>query len=75
MVGPWRAVARTLRPRWARWLNDSNLIDTLLRAHAFREVADARVPEHALFYAYGIWQVNRVSGANMVQEQAAGVEE
>lgn len=52
--GPERA---TLRAVWAPRLNDRGLFRDLEDAFAFREVTNARVPEHAPFTVYGIWIV------------------
>jgi hypothetical protein len=44
-----------LRAAWAGRLNDRGLFRDLEDAFAFREVTNARVPEHAPFTVYGIW--------------------
>ena len=44
-----------LRATWACRLNDRGLFGVLEDALAFRDVTDARVPEHAPFTVYGIW--------------------
>ena len=46
-----------LRATWAARLNDRGLVGVLEDAFAFREVTDARVPEHAPLTVYGIWMV------------------
>jgi hypothetical protein len=43
-----------LAPRWAPRLSRYHLFDTAADALAFRETADARVPEHAPFFVYAI---------------------
>lgn len=48
----------TLSAAWARRLNDRGLFRHLEDAFAFREVTNARVPEHAPFTVYGIWIVS-----------------
>ncbi len=40
--------------RWARRLNDFGLMMTIDDAEAFAEACDARVPEHAPFFVYGL---------------------
>jgi hypothetical protein len=46
-----------LRARWGRRLNESHLFGSIGEALAFREVADARVPEHAPFFVYRLYLV------------------
>lgn len=46
-----------LRLAWAPRLNDRGLFHVVEDAFAFRELTDARVPEHAPFSVYGIWYV------------------
>lgn len=46
-----------LRARWGPRLNESHLFSSIGDALAFREVADARVPEHAPFFVYGLYLV------------------
>lgn len=49
--------AASLAPVWAPLLNQWHLFDRMADAAAFAEVTDERVPEHAPFFAYGIYQV------------------
>jgi hypothetical protein len=44
-----------LRSEWGPKLNDHHLFTQLEPARAFRRLTDARVPEHAPFYVYGIY--------------------
>ena len=46
-----------LRTRWARALNEYHLFRTLDDALSYRQLTDARVPEHAPFAVIGIWRV------------------
>ena len=51
----YRAEERAaLAPRWAPRLSRYHLFDAAADALAFRETADARVPEHAPFFVYAI---------------------
>lgn len=45
----------TLRKFWASRLNGNHLFDAFDDASRFREMTDARVPEHAPFAVYGLW--------------------
>jgi hypothetical protein len=49
--------AASLAPTWAPLLNQWHLFDDPGDATAFEAVTAARVPEHAPFYAYGIYQL------------------
>jgi hypothetical protein len=49
--------AASLAPVWAPLLNKWHLFDNLGDATAFADVTEKRVPEHAPFYAYGIYQL------------------
>lgn len=49
--------AASLAPAWAPLLNDWHLFGSPEHATAFAEVTDRRVPEHAPFYGYGIYQL------------------
>ena len=42
---------------WASRLNEFGLLARLEDAVQFRQVSDARVPEHAPFWIYGIWRM------------------
>ncbi|HXH85088.1 MAG TPA: hypothetical protein VNN07_19420 [Candidatus Tectomicrobia bacterium] len=50
--------AAALVARWAPRLNRWHLFDDPQDALAFREVADARIPEHAPFFVYGLYLVD-----------------
>jgi hypothetical protein len=47
-----------LRVRWGRRLNDHGLFGSIGDALAFRAVTDARVPEHAPFFVYGLYLID-----------------
>jgi hypothetical protein len=49
--------AASLAPTWAPLLNEWHLFDDPADAIAFEAVTAARVPEHAPFYGYGIYQL------------------
>jgi hypothetical protein len=49
--------AASLAPVWAPLLNESHLFDDPEDAIAFAAVTAERVPEHAPFFAYGIYQL------------------
>jgi len=49
--------AASLAPVWAPRLNEWHLFDNPEHATAFAAVTDQRVPEHAPFYGYGIYQL------------------
>jgi hypothetical protein len=49
--------AVSLAPPWVPLLNERHLFGTPEDAAAYVEVTDRRVPEHAPFYAYGIYQL------------------
>jgi hypothetical protein len=49
--------AASLAPVWAPLLNTWHLFDNLGDATAFADVTEQRVPEHAPFFAYGIYQL------------------
>jgi hypothetical protein len=49
--------AAALAPAWAPLLNQWHLFDNPADATAFAAVTDQRVPEHAPFYVYGIYQL------------------
>jgi hypothetical protein len=51
------AEAASLLPVWASLLNKWHLFDNADDATAFAAVTDRRVPEHAPFFAYGIYQL------------------
>ena len=52
-----------LAPIWAGHLNDHHLFQDENQAVAFSKTLDERVPEHAPFYAYGLWQVPQGTSA------------
>jgi hypothetical protein len=64
--------AASLTPVWAPLLNEWHLFSTLADATAYAEVTDQRVPEHAPFYAYGIYavQLSRDRGPRLGRDQA-----
>jgi len=49
--------AASLAPVWAPLLNEWHLFGNPDDAEAYAYVTDKRVPEHAPFYAYGIYQL------------------
>ena len=49
--------AASLAPVWAPLLNQWHLFDNFDDATAYADVTEKRVPEHAPFYAYGIYQL------------------
>jgi hypothetical protein len=49
--------AASLAPAWAPLLNEWHLFDNPEDATAFAAITERRVPEHAPFYAYGIYQL------------------
>jgi hypothetical protein len=49
--------AASLAPVWAPLLNQWHLFDNPDDATAYADVTEKRVPEHAPFYAYGIYQL------------------
>jgi len=50
--------AASLTPPWAPLLNEWHLFGNVADATAFAAVTAARVPEHAPFYVYGIYQLS-----------------
>jgi hypothetical protein len=53
---PWEAAS--LAPVWAPLLNEWHLFGNPEDATAFAAVTEKRVPEHAPFFAYGIYQLS-----------------
>jgi hypothetical protein len=49
--------AASLAPAWAPRLNEWHLFGTAEDAMAYADITDKRVPEHAPFYGYGIYQL------------------
>ena len=49
--------AASLAPVWAPLLNEWHLFGNPDDAEAYADVTDKRVPEHAPFYAYGVYQL------------------
>ena len=47
----------SLRAKWASRINEHGLLADPSDATSFRSMTDRRVPEHAPFEVYGIWQV------------------
>ncbi len=54
--------AAGLRATWASALNAHHLFDDLEKALAFRELTEARVPEHAPFFVYALRRLVQVRG-------------
>jgi hypothetical protein len=50
-------VTASLAPVWAPLLNEWHLFDNPGDAATYADVTDQRVPEHAPFYAYGLYQL------------------
>ena len=50
-----------LRARFGQRLNEHHLFAAREDAEAFRGLTDRRVPEHAPFSVYGLWEVARLS--------------
>ena len=48
---------------WADRLNDHHLFEEEEHAIAFSNLSDGRIPEHAPFYAYGIWHLPETTSA------------
>jgi hypothetical protein len=46
-----------LAAEWAQYLNRRHLFDDLQRAFQFRELTNARVPEHAPFFVIRLWLI------------------
>jgi hypothetical protein len=53
-----------LRAQWGPHLNDHHLFRDAARALEFRTITDERVPEHAPFFAYGLYEVRRASSGS-----------
>jgi hypothetical protein len=49
-----------LRGRWAPCLNEYHLFPLFEAAEEFVKFSDARSPEHAPFYVYGLWRVSEL---------------
>jgi hypothetical protein len=49
---------RTLRAQWQSRLNAHHLFDAVENAFEFRKLTDARVPEHAPFFVFGLYSVD-----------------
>jgi hypothetical protein len=54
------ADAPRLRRDWVPYLNSSHLFIKPAPALRYREITDARVPEHAPFFAYGLYVVEEL---------------
>ncbi len=54
------AEAQRLRRRWATHLNESHLFGDLEPAFRFRDSANRRVPEHAPFFVYGLFLLEKI---------------
>ena len=57
--------ADQLRASWAPLLNESHLFRTKDDASRFEHVANARVPEHAPFYVFGLYLIGPSSSMSM----------
>ena len=53
-----------MRAKWGPDLNDRHLFRDAARALEFRTITDERVPEHAPFFVYGLYEVRRASGGS-----------
>jgi hypothetical protein len=53
-----------LRAEWGPDLNDHHLFRDAARALEFRTITDERVPEHAPFFVYGLYEVRLASGGS-----------
>ena len=49
--------AQQARERWATQLNNFHLFDDVTKANEFKTFSNLRVPEHAPFYVYGLYQL------------------
>jgi hypothetical protein len=63
-----------LAPVWAPRLNRFHLFDEAEHALEFKAVSDARVPEHAPFFVYGIYRISSEipgsgSGSGLAQDK------
>jgi hypothetical protein len=61
-----------LRDRWSSRVNDWHLFESSMDANEFRSVSEREVPEHAPFFAYGIWALNGTE-RNLLLGRAVGV--
>jgi len=52
--------AEQLRLFWSNQLNDHHLFTNLHQANDFRAMTEQRVPEHAPFFVYGLYQVQPI---------------
>jgi hypothetical protein len=50
-----------LRPQWQPRLNARHLFDAVEDAFEFRQLTDARVPEHAPFFVFGLYLISVTS--------------
>jgi len=55
---------RELRPQWKTRLNAGHLLNDVVDAFRFRDLANKRVPEHAPFFVYGLYLVEEVRQLN-----------
>jgi hypothetical protein len=53
--------AQAGRARWAPLLNENHLFARVEDAFDFAAYSDARVPEHAPFFVFGLWRIERVA--------------
>ncbi len=54
-----QAEIAALRSSWATHLNEHHLFTDVRRAFSFRDLSDPRVPEHAPFFVYGLYLLER----------------
>jgi len=52
--------SETFRARWRGRLNEHLLFTELTPAFEFRQLSDARVPEHAPFFVCGLYMIQEV---------------
>ena len=55
-----------LRTKWGPQLNDAHLFDHLAPAKEFRDFSNERVKEHAPFFIFGIWLIEKIGFADHV---------
>ncbi len=57
--GTNEAEIQLLRDTYASDLNEHHLFDSIELATEFRRLSDERVQEHAPFFVFGIWLINK----------------
>ncbi|HZT44456.1 MAG TPA: hypothetical protein VFA07_19990 [Chthonomonadaceae bacterium] len=50
-----------LREPWSSHLNEYHLFTDVAKALKFCKLTDKRVPEHAPFFVYGLWEIESIS--------------